>query len=157
MRTKTIKPVYRFGLLSGGDEFWLDWEFGTCASVVDTGGNAWFGSRKRYLHENCVIVPVDKRKAGRAKTSLMRSAIAHVEQTAGERLSRQSITDAYRHLLITTARYPFDRRVVDLAEGDPMFLAFRYLGLVTYIGANLSTGFQGGWVMCGDWPTRLYI
>lgn len=158
MRTKTIKPVYRFGLLSGGDKFWnCDGDLGTCASVIDTTGNAWFGNRKVYLHENCVIVPCDKRKAGVSKRQWMRNAIAHTEQTTGKRLSRTDITDAYRHIVITSTKYPLDRQVIDMDEKDPMFVAFRYLSLVMYISARLPVGFPGGWVMCGDWPNRLYL
>jgi len=155
VRTKTIKPVHRFGLLSGGDKFWLDGELGTAASINDN-GNAWFGSRKRYLHANCVVEPVDKHKAGRERVRWMRAAIKHVEAETGQRLSRADIVNAYRSTVNrTTWKAMFgQRQPIDLPESDPIFLAFRYLEVVAYIPARTADGFQdwnnGKWVICGD-------
>jgi|688.fasta_scaffold16366_6 hypothetical protein len=151
MRTKKIKPVYRFGLLAPGDKFWLHGELFTASR---DGCGYWAGSSKRNLHVNCVIEPVDRAAAGRSRAKWVREAIRVVLEKTGARLSRQEIIDTYRSLVWKGAWRPAHESIpVDMPKDSPMFLALQYLDLVVFVPHRHPCGTLdykvGKWIVCG--------
>lgn len=123
-----IKQSFRFGDLSVGDKFYAESDPYTTGIVASdwSNGNAWFGSQKRYFHENAPVTPADVKAIALSKLAAYRRLAKEFGLTYAE------LRDGYRNLVVTTSHNQYCERralTVEVLE-SPLGKALCKCGLI---------------------------
>ena len=153
MKTSSIGSVYRFADLVAGDKFRIVGDFTylllTVASVRDEGGNCWGGTRKRFLHPNTAVDPLDTRKAGRNRSKAIRAACEK------HHIPFQQLQEEYRLALAKSHPLRPQTRIDATKElSSAAWNALQDLGLMITVHGDHA---EPEYIICGDYRDRMFV